>query len=307
MKPAYEEALRHRRLDNTMDQYASSEASLNAWYYSQADQDVGPFQVEVLSKLARAGIIDDATLVRKGDEKGWQPLATVLAKEIPAAPAPVEDATRYYYLDAADQPVGPFDVATIQRLHTEKVVRADTLVSGIGDLEWVPAARLLKLPGTTVPMVPASTAANARVGHPRYLSFEQYVKMMGITLSFYFFYLIPLQSRDLKAITGRERMEFTALLVLGIVTLGLVLVVVMVLWAYDLERHGKANGKAGRQESLGTIVLVPGVLCLLTGFVIDSFFLSFVVSAVLSGSALWLLQREINLYATAPEATATTL
>ncbi len=291
-----------------MDQYATSaEVSLNAWYYSQADQDVGPFQMEVLSKLARAGIIDDATLVRKGDEKGWQPLAMVLSKEIPAAPVPVQDEARYYYLDAADQPVGPFDAATIQRLHTEKIVRADTLVSAIGDPEWVPAARLLKLPGTTVLMVPASTEANARIGHPRYLPFEQYVRMMGLTLSFYFFYLIPLQSRDLKAITGRERMEFTALLILGIVTLGLVLVVVMVLWAYDLERHGKANGKARRQESLGTIVLVLGVLCLLTGFVIDSFFLSFVVSAVLSGSALWLLQREINLYATAPEATTITV
>ena len=53
---------------------------MNSWYYSQADQAVGPFQVEALSKLAQVGIINDATPVRRAEETEWQPLDTVLPK-----------------------------------------------------------------------------------------------------------------------------------------------------------------------------------------------------------------------------------
>ena len=287
-----------------MEEFATlAQATRNAWYYSEGEEAVGPFQMEVLIKLSHAGVIDETTPVRKAEETEWQPLAAVVPTGTPPAPVPVQQEARYYYLDAADQPVGPFDVAALQRLHAEKVVRSDTLVSGVGDPEWLPAARLLKLPGD--PTAFSAAHAAAQVLHPRYVPFEEYVKMMGLTLSFYFFYLVPCQSRDLKAITGKERLAFLPLLILGIVTVGLASFVVMVLWAYDLERHGKALNKAGRRESLGTLVLVLSVLCVLANFAIDGFFLAFVVAGLLSGSALWLLQREINLYAvTAPEAIA---
>ena len=277
---------------------------MNSWYYSQADQAIGPFQVEVLGKLAQAGIINDATPVRQAEETEWRPLATVLAAKTPPAPPPVQPEARFYYLDAADHPVGPFDLATIQRLHAERVVGADTLVSGVGDSEWMPAARLLGLPdfppSAPVRVGPAATVTTGDGVHPRHLSFEHYITMTAVTLGFYPFYLVPYHSRDMKAITGRERMEFTALLILGIVTLSLVTLVMQVLYAYDLERHGKTLHKAGRRESLGIIVLVLTVLGVVLSFAIDSFFVGYVVGVLFGNGALWLVQQEINLYAASP-------
>ena len=270
---------------------------MNSWYYSQADQDVGPFQTDVLSKLVRVGVIDDATPVRKADETDWHPLATVLPKEIPPAPIPIQEEARYYYLDATDQPVGPFDVAALKRLHAEKVLGRDTFVSCVGDLDWVPAARLLSLPPPS-PSATRQTAGGApEEVRPRFLPFERYVRMMAATLSFYTFYLIPCQSRDMKAITGRERMEFTVLLILGIVTASLVLLVMQVLWAFDLERHGKSINKVGRREALGTLVLVPTAHGVVLSFAIDNSVVGFLIGAFLNCVGLWLLQNEINLYA----------
>ena len=274
---------------------------MNAWYYSQADQAIGPFQMEVLSKLVQAGIIDDATPVRQAEETEWRPLGTVFAEKSPPVPPPVHQEARYYYLDAANQPVGPFDVATIQRLHAEQVVGADTLVSRIGDPEWIPAARLLKQSASSPRSPTPATSTTDHDVHPRYRPFADYVTLSAVTVGFYPFYLVPCQSRDMKAITGRERMEFTAMLILGIVTLGLVVGTMQVLYAFDLERHGKAIGTTGRRESLGIIVLVISVLAVILSFAIDGF-AGFLVGAVLGSSALWFVQREINLYAVAPPA-----
>ncbi len=277
---------------------------MSAWYYSQEDRVVGPFQMEALGKLARAGVIDDRTLVQNVDEGEWQPLVTVLASERAVVPPAPSKEARYYYLDTNDRPVGPFDFASMHRLHAERVLSADTLVSGIGEPEWIPAARLLKLPNLSVSTLERTTSVATATGSgssPRYLPFERYVLLTAVTLGFYPFYLVPCQSRDMKAITDRERMEFTILLILGIVTLGLVMLVMQVLYAFDLERHGKAVGKAGRCESLGVLVLVLNLLSVVLGFAIDSFVVGWIVGALLGGGALWLLQREINLYAAAPQ------
>ena len=273
---------------------------MNNWYYQHEGQEVGPFRVEVLSKLADAGVITNDTPVKNTDEDSWRPLSEILPRQEPSAPIPAQEESRYYYLDASDQPVGPFDLTTLHRLHTEKVLSEDTLVSAVGEQEWIPAARLLKLPTARV-LTPAPVVSSAGDDvHPRYLPLERYVTLTAMTLGLYPFYLVPLQSRDMKAITGRERVEFTALLILGIVTLSLVTLVMQVLYAYDLERHGKTVNKTGRRESLGIIVLVSTVLGVILSFAIDNFLVSFVVGVLLSNGALWLVQQEINLYAASP-------
>ena len=309
---------------------------MNSWYYSQANQAIGPFQMEVLSQLVQAGIISDTTPVKRAEETEWQPLGTVLPKDVPSSLPPSQNETRYYYLDATDQPVGPFDVIVLKRLYAENVLRPDTLVSGIGDTEWMPAARLLNLPVATSaafrPAVDVAKTDSSPAGFDRFLgmikkwafagqghhlpdgsgistaqthfvSFEQFITMMVITLSFYSFYLVPLQSRDMKAITGRNRLEFRTLLIIGVVTLGFGILVMMVLWAYELERHGKTVNKTGRWQSLGTLVLVLCILARALPYAFEGFMVSFLIAALFSSCALWLLQREINLYATAPEVT----
>ena len=96
-------------------------------------------------------------------------------------------------------------------------------------------------------------------------------------------------------------MEFTALLILGLVTLSALLLVMQVLWAYDLERHGKRTNQSGRQEALGTLVLVLTVLAVVLSFAIESFLVGYLVGTALGAAALWFLQKEINLYAVTPE------
>lgn len=276
---------------------------MSVWYYSEADRVVGPFQVEALGKLLRAGVITDGTLVRSTEQEDWQPLTAVLAADA-ARTAAMSGEARYYYLDTNDQPIGPFDLATMHCLHAERVLAADTLVSAIGESEWIPAARLLGLTGTPASaptrVTTAATITASDGMHPRYLPFERYVLLTVFTLGLYPFYLVPCQSRDLKAITGRERMEFTALLILGIVTLSLVTLVVQVLYAFDLERHGKSVNRPGRRESLGTVVLVLTVLAVVLSFAIDSFFVGYLVGTLFGSASLWLVQKEINLYAAAP-------
>jgi len=277
---------------------------MNDWYYLQEGQATGPFTREVLEKLRTAGLIDDTTPVRGSEAEPWRSFSELVshgASQNAGNAAPDGD-IRHYYLDQNRKPVGPYDVDTLRRLRADGVIKSATLVSGLGDTQWVPASSLFAPESQPRSLQPADTGSADQ--HPRYRSFEQFALMIGVTLSLYTFYIIPSQSRDMKAITGRERMEFTALLVLGIVTFGLLLAVMMVLWAYDLERHGKVIGKTGRQESLGTIVLVLNILSLVLGFAISDFIVSFVIVGILNASAVWFLQKEINLYATPPEATA---
>ena len=253
---------------------------MNTWYYQQGDQSVGPFTWEVLAKLKSTSVIDDGTPV-KGADGNWRPFAECDG----AKPPPVPNESRFYYLDANRQPVGPFDLATLRRLHVEGVIAANTLITGTGDAAWIPMSQLLGIP-------PVDHTA---VITPRRRTFEHFVKMMGVTLTLYTFYVVPSYSRDMKAITGRPRMEFKPVLILGIVTCGFFLNIMMVLWAYDLEKHGKAMGTAGRRESLGTHVLV--LIGITFGLAFFSGGLALFVAIVISCVPVWLLQKEINLYA----------
>ncbi len=118
---------------------------------------------------------------------------------------------------------------------------------------------------------------------------------MGITITFYVFYVIPSYSNDMEAITSKSRIKFKPLLIIGIVTLGWALCVVLVLWAFELEKHGKSLHTVGREESLGARVLGITVLAFALPWIDGAF--SVVASCALGAWGTWLLQREINLYA----------
>jgi hypothetical protein len=273
---------------------------MNTWFYRHAEQAVGPFDRDVLDKLKGAGVIDDATPVKNSEAADWLPFGSLNAQKNPTPgvpPPPAPPPARYYYLDANRQPVGPFDLETLGRLHAQHVLSADSLVSGIGDQQWVPASQILGLSRNGHSAVSGFEPEAVQTLLPVRRNFDQFALMMGCTLTFYTFYLIPSYSRDMRAITGKPRMEFNPMLILGIVTLGLSLVVTMVLWAFELERQGKAVGKAGRQEFLGPAVLALNIIALICCFAIDNFVLSFIVGGGFATWAVWLLQREINLYA----------
>ena len=278
---------------------------MNTWFYREAEQAVGPFDRDVLDKLKIAGVIHDATPVKGSETADWLPFGNLTPRmsaksDVPHSSQAVEPAVRFYYLDTNSQPVGPFDLETLRRLHAQNVISADTLISAIGDAQWAPASQLLGVGRDRLPAVSRSESEAMR-SVPLLRKFDQFALMMGCTLGFYTFYLVPSYARDMRAITGKPRMEFNPLLILGIVTLGLSLMVMMIMWAFELETHGKTVGKSGRQEFLGLPVLALNVIALISGFAIDNFFLGLIVAGGFEAWAVWLLQKEINLYAPAPQ------
>jgi len=285
---------------------------MNTWHYRKNEQEVGPFTWEVLEKLRIAEVIDGGTPIKASDEQDWRPFTEVSnaqnASTPPPPPSPSESS--YYYLDANRQPVGPFDLQTLRRLHGEGVISASTLTSAKGESQWISVSQLLGVPPTAIP----PDATNA----PRHRTFEQFGLMMGVTLTFYSLYLIPSYSRDMKAITGKPRIEFNQMLTLMIVTFILAILlgalsdnetvsalisfvvtlpvnIFIILWAYDLQNHGKLRETNRRQESLGAYVLALTVLAAIIGLFTGG--LAIVISIVVAVITLWLLQKEINLYA----------
>jgi hypothetical protein len=266
-------------------------------YYQNGEHAVGPFDYEVLARLKDAGVINGATPVRESAAEDWQPFAALNVENEPIVIAPdhaTPSGTHYFYLDQNRQPVGPVGVETLRDLHGRTTISASTLVAAEGAAQWTPVADLLGLPASVIP-TPAPRPTQQVVDAPVYRGQSQFFLLMGASLSLAAFYLVPTYSRDLKAITGRQRMEFTTLLILGIVTFGLLLAVIMTLYAYDLEKHGRTRAAANRQESLGTYVLIMNVV----SFVVALFSggLALVASAVIGSVAVWMIQKEINLYA----------
>lgn len=266
------------------------------WYYRQGDQEIGPFERTVLGKLRDAGVIDDTTPIKCANTLSWTPYGEVILRENAEQPILPSRQSDYHYLDVNRQPVGPFDFETLRRLHLDGVIATETYVAKRGEAQWITVAQLFGMPKPPTFSAPPDLTVN--VSAPKHRSFEQFALMMSITLGLFTFYVVPSYSRDIKAITKRERMEYTPLLIFGILTLSFLLVVMTVLWAYDLEKHGKEIGKSGRQESLGTYVLILNIAFLVTYFMSGE--LSFVLSFILGAWAVWLLQKEINLYAEKP-------
>jgi hypothetical protein len=181
-------------------------------------------------------------------------------------------------------------LGSLRVLLEQGVIAVHTLVANQGDSRWLTVGERLG-----VPPQKTSVWLGATSDAPIYRSFEQFALLMAMTLTFYMVYLIPANTRDLKAITGRSRMEFLPLLILGIASFGILLLVMLTLWAFDLERHGRNLGTPGRQESLGTYVLILNVLAVLIGCFAGG--LALLLSAALGAAAVWLLEKEINLYA----------
>ena len=296
---------------------------MNTWYYQQGEQSVGPFTWEVLGKLKSAAVIVDSTPVKDTDRGDWRAFAEVINQNISATDHTTPpNKLRYYYLDGNRQPVGPFELDTLRSLHSEGIITADTLTSGPGDAQWSPVSELLGISETQPPAISPSAPIDRNIYTPKRRPFEKFALMMGVTLGFYAVYMIPSYSRDIKAITGKPRIDFQPLLILGILGLALVLMVTMmtddvvikdifgfigglplgvitILWAFDLESHGKLISKPGRQDSLGAYVLVLTIIDTVIGLFNSD--LCAIVSVVIALLAVWLLQKEINLYAPVPQ------
>ena len=122
---------------------------------------------------------------------------------------------------------------------------------------------------------------------------------------FYVFYLIPSWSVQVERITGRRKMGFAGVLLLGLFTCGIASAVFECVYAFNLEGHGRKAQTIGRHTSLGLTVLLLNILSLAIGLVPAADIALariFLWSWFLDILAMWLIQREINLYATVEQA-----
>jgi hypothetical protein len=115
------------------------------------------------------------------------------------------------------------------------------------------------------------------------------------TLGFFGFYLVPSWAEQLERITGKPRMSFGTLLGLGIVTLGVALLVVEIVYAFKLTRHGQRAGRADSNWQLGPWVAILNMGAL--GWSLATVGIGFLLGGFVLGIlATWLVQAEINLY-----------
>lgn len=257
---------------------------------------MGPFTLEALGKMQRAGLINEDTPIRPSDDAPWVPLGKIQGAEA-AKPAYVERGTptseSFYYVDANGQTTGPASKEQLLALRTAGAINATTLITRRGDASWITLGEVLgtarQFTGQAIP-VPADQEFQ-----PVRRSLQDFMVLMGATLTLYTFYVVPSYSKDLRIITGKERIQYKPLLILGIVTLSFALIVLLVAWAYDLEKYGRTKQTPGRQEALGAYVLALNVVSVLSLF--WSGWIALIIGLVAGVWSVWLVQNEINLYA----------
>lgn len=128
------------------------------------------------------------------------------------------------------------------------------------------------------------------------------VLLCVVTLGLYGFYLIPDLGRSVNSALNERKHSFAVALILGILTFGIALSVFEVVYAYDLERHGRETGSGERVNSMGTYVLILNILSWIVAFMSGG--VAFIVSAFMGLWATWLVQKELNLLADQQEAAA---
>jgi len=247
--------------------------------------------------MQRAGLINEDTPVRPSDDAPWIPLGKIQGAE-PAKDASPERGSAtvesFYYVDASGKTIGPVSREELLGLRTGGRITTTTLVARRGDASWIALGDLLGNVGQGAGQT-ASIPTDPAI-QPVSRSLQDFIVLMAATLTLYTFYVVPSYTRDIRIITGKQRIQYKPLLILGIVTLSFALIVLMVTWAFDLERHGRERRTPGRQESLGAHVLALNVATLLIPMIWGGWAPIF-VGLVTGAWAVWLVQKEINLYA----------
>lgn len=200
----------------------------------------------------------------------------------------------YYYLGPNQQPVGPLQLAVLRQLRESGVVQDSTLAAAEGDIEWNSVAEIIAVQPPPVPTRPRPPSAAS----PLIVRREMVIVMLLfiVTLGLYGIYLVADYSRSIGGITGRKKLPFAAVIILSIVTLTIFTSVYHILLSYELQRHSESIGTAGRSANLGTNVLTLAIVDVILTFVSGGVAFFFMVA--LTGWGLWLLQQEVNLYAT---------
>lgn len=205
-----------------------------------------------------------------------------------------------------DERKGPVDESTLVALIESDTIRRDTLVWRAGMPGWIEAEKVEELRGHFEPAAPVERPSDASRSPyaPPQASVEpvfdataaviprreaiQVVVLTLFTCGIYGLYLLYRWAEEINVLSGTRRFNPVVVLVVSIVTCMVGAVVYHVLFAFEVERMAAQSGVAGRQASLGAIVL-----SVLVGGILLSF-LGVPASLVTGPVAYWLVQAELN-------------
>jgi len=122
----------------------------------------------------------------------------------------------------------------------------------------------------------------------------KFVLLMGITLGFYSFYVVPQLAKGVNCLLKREKYNPRLVFWIGIVTLSLGLSVFEILFAYDLEKNPEYTN--GKWETKHLFIYVPALNLLTWILAFTPGSMAFVGSFVFGVMATLLIQNEINQY-----------
>ena len=116
------------------------------------------------------------------------------------------------------------------------------------------------------------------------------------TLCIYSLFLVLKHGETIGKLIGRPRPGLLLAIVLTVITLGIFPGVYLSVLAFNLEKYSIVKNTTNNQRHLGFKVLVLNIASLF--FAIASGGVAFILSVVIWNFAVWLLFKELNLYAT---------
>ncbi|HPA21222.1 MAG TPA: DUF4339 domain-containing protein [Verrucomicrobiae bacterium] len=218
----------------------------------------------------------------------------------------------YYAAGPGGQPEGPYTVAQLAEMLAGGRLSPATQIARDGGDRWVPVESVVGHAHTAVPAeVVRRDAVKAVV-----LSF--------LTLGIYWVcYLVPCYTRDMAAITAKPRLNFALAVVMGALgylapmvllllmagvdeagqglvamLIGVPSTILACVYAFELERIGKERRTAGAHQSIGWLFLGLVVASAASELLPGSF--GVVVGIAIAIYPIYILQRELNLYAKTP-------
>jgi len=202
------------------------------------------------------------------------------------------------------QRTGPMTESDLAALIRGGALNSETLVWEEGMVEWqplgtIPLGKHLQ-PGISTNR--SSPAASPPPLLPRFCDAVKHRDPISVAIFtavsvglYWAVYLVPAHAQDLEAITKRQRINFAAACILGIITLGVFPAVLTSIYAFELERAGVDRAVQGRQQSLGAQITALLAACYILVFFSGG--LAFLVCVAINSYVAYAMQKEINLYA----------
>lgn len=283
------------------------------WHYSDGATSFGPLGSTVIRQLVTAGVIHSNFTLRRDGEETWTlhsevDVDTPPKPKITPPPPPPFKSDVSYHLARNGETSGPFQTAEIREMVLRREITTADQVWAEGMSDWTTISHVpdLHLVGDVLLPSPAAKNPPAIPAHPttpqahpvEIVGRNQGVTMLLtiLTLGIYSWYLVATYSAQVSSLTCRKRLEFTPIMIFSILTLGMFAMVYQVILGYDLHQFAEHQKKPLLNGSVWWNMLLMNIFAALIQFGSSGFAIP--ISLYFTAQSVWMLQRELNVYAT---------